>query len=497
MSLQGIVSSVVRSALVPVLAIAVFVVSALAGCATDEQKIGSTAADSGVFAPEYKAKYDEYTAFLKQLCLDAKTKFDANPAVRDEFYMARSKYDQARLGELMLKNGVNPAASPYPFLLLKVKAMQGCETELKKFDFMAGAFEDELKLCALMTRLDPVAVQAATAAVSQYPATDLTDAQLDTLASLRETSGAFQPSDIYISQYEDLAVRLTAAYDACKAEFDAGKLPEKNMVRMTMLQDKAHIGLQRLRNGLSPRPGLVEDFMAVAAYDYLYRQSQDDLQAGKTSYIQAFELGTEKLKAETAQLKDWRVTDTLKREVASFNLAFPRGPLGDDVIAKLVEVRARRAPAGGTYDYEEKFKELTANRVYLTGFCKAEYEAGRLPEEDFKKNVWLWDLDRLTQAGLEYHGNPDYAKALLTVKFNEYLLKNRENGKNVPAGELNNAKIQLFEAELDEIDKSDALSEGSLKSTRRMLSEYPAEPLKESRLKNLATPKKQDARSVK
>ncbi len=483
--------------MVPVLAVAVFVVSVFTGCATNEQATGNTAADPGVFTSQYKAKYDEYTAFLKQLCLEAKTKFDANPSARGEFYMARCKYDQARLGALMLKNGENPLAQSYPLLLLKAKAMQGCEDDMKKFDFMADAFETELKLCAMMGEFEPVAIQAAAAAVAQYPATDLTDANLEVLASLKKTQGAFKPFDIYISKYEDLAVRLTAAYDACKAELDAGKLPEKDMVRITLLLDKAHVGLQRLRDGLSPRPGLIEDFMAVAAYDYLYRQSQEDLQAGKTSYIQAFELGTEKLKAEAAQLKDWRVTDVLKREIASFNLAFPRGPLSDDVIAKLVEIRARRAPAGGSYDYEEKFKELTGNRIYLTGFCKAEYEAGRLAEEKFKENVWFWDLDRLTLAGLEHHGNPAYAKALLTVKFNEYLLKNRETGKNVPAGELNNAKIKLFEAELDEIDKSNALSEGSLKSARRMLADYPAEPLKDGRLKNLATPKKKGEVSEK
>lgn len=491
MSLQRIVSFMVRSTLIPVFAVSVLAVPVLSGCATNEDAADAAQSGAGVFSVDYQAKYREYHALLEQLFQSAKTKYEAGSLSRDEFFPVKAGYDRARLGMLLLENGRNPDDSPYPFLLIKVKAMQACENEMKKFDFMTACFNDELTLNGLMMKISPESVEAAAAAVDSYPASDLTAEQLEVLAGLNAPK-AFEASPVYISRFEELALKLTAAHDACKAEYDAGKLPEKDLVILTALLDKTHVGLKRLQKGLSARPGLIERFLDVYVYTYLYRLVQEDLHTDKAAYIQAFEIGSEKLKTEVALSKDWRVDDRLQREISAFHLPYPRSPLSDEIIDKAVEVRARRAPAEGSYSYVRKVKELVANRLFLNGFCKAEYEAGRLPAEVFVRNTYLWDLDRVTLAGLEEGENRETGgiEAVLTLKFREYLVKNHDASRKTGKS-LDELKVELLEAELDELGKTAAMSANSLKTLRRSLAGYPEEPLKDSQIKMLLKPKKE------
>jgi hypothetical protein len=478
--------------LIPVIAVSGLVASVLSGCTSDEgvavaeADAAAVQSGSGVFSDEYKEKYQEYEAFLKQLFQTAKTKYEAGSLPQDEFFQVRSRYDRARLGMLMLEKGKSPDANPYPFQLIKVKAMQACENDMKKFDFASTSYKEELALYGLMMQYDPAAVEAAAAAVAGYPAAGLTDEQLNVLANLPKSTSAFEAAPAYTARFEELAVKLAAARDAYKAEYDAGKLPEKDLVVITALLDKAHIGLKRLQKGFSARPGLIERFLDVYVGKYLYRLIQEDLQAGKAAYIEAFKVGTDKLNSEALLLKDWRVDDRLMREISALHLMYPRNPLTDEAVDKAVNVRARRAPAEGSYDYQQKIKELVGNRQFLNGFCQAEFGAGRLPMEVFIENAYLWDLDRLALTELEEGSNrePGSIEAVLTLKFNEYLLKNHE-AKQQADRKLDNLKINVFEARLNELAKTAPVPESSLKKLRRGLENYPDEPLKENRIKNL------------
>ncbi len=493
MNMPKIVSKVVRGSLIPAFVISGCIALAAGGCSsTDVEVADPSIAKTGVFSPVYIEKYDEYLAVVKQYYAAAQAAGN-----KDEMYLAKGACDVARLGRFMLDHGKRPEVG-YAAEMITVKAMGACESKLKNVDFRDDYYIRKVKGYARMMTVSGAAVNTTTEILMNYPATDLTDEQLQTLATLEASPKPFEVAPQYTAKFEELSVELTGLYDEAKSGYDAGKNTIEELATVTNLVDEANLCVYRLKQGRSARPGLAELYLAREVSDFIRKSLQEKLRANTVTYADIFAELTNHNQNELNLYQFWQLDRHQMQQLNGLRLGYPRSPLTDSQLSGLAEMKARRAPAIGSQEYADKYKELASNRAYIVRFLQAYNTAGKATVENLMYHTYLWDLDRLALERLEKGeaATPGYPEALLSARINEYLLNSlkakQEKGAAKPA-EVLEANAKLLKAELDVIEKSQSVTPDALKKSQKIVANYPTEALRDNRVKELLTLEKQIA----